>query len=156
IASTFVDGSPKGNAVLGLSKNADASGAFALTGVPAGRYAVVASPATDNQARLGHPPIIDVVDRDVALGDSTHWDLANAPVPVGPALRLDSPGATGPERVEGRPTISWERAQGAAAYRVVVVDAAGSVAWSSDAGADTFSVVYGGPLVPGMWYHAVV
>jgi hypothetical protein len=145
VASTFVAGGADGDQPPGLLTTAGADGSFSFAGVPAGRWAVVASPDNDGLARVGAPAFVDVeAGKDVALA---------AAIRVAPAVRLLGPGADHPEALAVQPTLSWVDVGSEESYHVSVTSAVGVVVWEIDLPRGTTSVPYPRQLAPGSWYR---
>lgn len=131
---------------------------FAIPGVPAGRYWVLAAFENDLLVRdpdesIAGTQILEievVAGQSVSLGDSFK---------ITEALAVVRPGADGPEEVDGAPTFAWIDDSSEDRYEIVVYDALGTEVWHDDqlprvTGQTTVEVPYGGPaLTSGMIYQ---
>ncbi len=146
---------PPGLRVPGAGLPADVSGEYQFTGVPAGRYVVLASFENDGLVRdpdtsIGGTSILHI---DVVGGQATTVDGFK----VTEALAIIGPGAEGPEAVTGAPMLRWQDDSSEDAYDIVCFDALGDIAWQTSiaglSGEDP-ALPYGGPaLQPGMYYQ---
>ena len=131
------------------------SGAYAIAGVPAGRYVVLAAFENDGLVRdpdlsIGGTSILHIT---VTAGADTVVDGFK----ITEALAVISPGADGIEVVNGTPTISWADDSSEDAYALEVYNALGEIVWTTplpaSSGSDP-SLTYGGAaLVSGMYYQ---
>lgn len=134
----------------------DVTSGFEITGVPAGRYTVLAGLENDGVVR----------EPDVTLAGTQEVEVARGQVvELGEGLRLTGalevvgPGADAPEVVDGSPVLVWADDASEDRYEVVVYDARGDVVWHDDAiervtGVAVVEVPYGGPpLTSGMSYQ---
>jgi len=131
------------------------TGAFTLTGVPAGKYRVLAGFENDLLVRdpdveIGGTmvPEVEVKDREVDAGSFK----------VTEALAVVGPGNDGPEPVTGSPTFTFASDPGADHYLVRVFDELGVLVWETAApkamGNEDVAVLYAGPaLDEGKFYQ---
>lgn len=134
------------------------SSSFSIAGVPEGRYKVLAAFENDGLVRDPDASIAgtELVEIDVAAGQSV--DVAQS-FKITEALAVVSPGADGPEEVDGAPTFVWADDSSEDRYELVVRDALGNEVWRDDAiprvtGGGDVEVPYAGPaLVQGMFYQ---
>lgn len=127
-------------------------GAFSITGVPAGRYVVLAAFENDNLVRdesgIGGTAIVHqevVAGQDAAIAASFK---------VTGSVDLVGPGATGPEMVTGVPTFRWIDDSSEDRYAVTVFDSYGTVVWESGTAKSVTTLPYAGPaLASGMYYQ---
>lgn len=131
------------------------TGAFTLTGVPAGKYRVLAGFENDLLVRdpdveIGGTTVPEVVvkDREVDAGSFK----------VTGALAVVGPGNDGPEVVTGTPTFTFASDPGADHYLVRVFDELGVLVWEAAApkatGNEDVAVLYAGPaLDEGKFYQ---
>jgi hypothetical protein len=131
------------------------SGAFAIEGVPAGRYHVLAAFENDQLVRDPDTSIAgtQIQQIEVVAGQAIELE---ASFKVTRALELVGPGADAPEEVDGTPVFAWADDASEDRYSLVVYDARGTEVWRDDAlprvtGGGTVEVPYAGPpLVSGM------
>lgn len=127
-------------------------GTFSITGVPAGRYVILAGFENDNLVRdessIGGTAIVHqevAAATDVVIGDSFK---------VTGSVDIVGPGATGPEMVNGTPTFSWLDDSSEDRYAITVFDSYGTVIWEGSTPKSVVSLAYGGPaLTSGMYYQ---
>jgi hypothetical protein len=162
VESTFDEMLARGEMPPGLrapSPPADpnVSGSYGITGVPAGRYVLLASFENDDLVR----------DPDTSIGGTQiqHIEIASGETvsaegfKVTEALGLTSPGSDAPEMVTQAPLLRWEDDSSEDAYSVEVFDALGQLVWSEEidgVSGDDPSLLYGGPLERGMYYQVRV
>lgn len=161
VESTFNAALARGESPPGLRAPSpgtapNVSGAFAIAGVPTGRYVVLAAFENDSLVR----------DPDVSIGNTQilHISVASgvdqsltSSFKITGALDVLGPGIDVPEAVTAKPQLRWKRDPGAALYEVHVYDALGLEVWTKPSivppGSTDLSVAYEGPLVPGMYYQ---
>lgn len=164
VESTFNEALVRGETPPGLrapdpGTAPDVSGQFTITGVPEGRYVVLAAFENDLLVRDPDTCIAGtaIVRQEVVSGMdvtiSTSFKITGS-------LDVIGPGANGPEMVTGRPTFRWKDDSSEDLYRIIVLDAFGQTVWSNDnvprvTGGDV-SVPYpmdAPELQPGMYYQ---
>lgn len=126
--------------------------AFSITGVPAGKYVVLAGFENDflvrDESSIGGTAIVHqevVAGQDVTL--PTSFKLTGADDIV-------SPGAMGPEMVTGTPTFKWIDDSSEDRYTVTVFDSYGTDIWDGGTGKSVVTLQYGGPaLKSGQYYQ---
>lgn len=134
------------------------AGDFTITGVPAGRYVVLAAYENDGLVRDPDTNIAgtDFVTLDVPAGAGT-LTIPDS-FKVTEALATVSPGADQPEAVTQKPELVWADDSSEDWYDVRVFDAFGNEVWTAlqlpaVTGSENASVPYEGPLDPGMYYQ---
>jgi len=160
VESTFNETAARGTAPPGL-RVGDISGAFTITGVPDGRYVVLAAFENDGLVRdpdqlIGGTTIVRIEVPDPALGN-----IVTLPegFKVTGALAVTAPGADGPQEVFTlTPTFEWEDDSSEDGYTIRVFDAFGTLVWTVEIGPTTGSATvtqtYAGPaLQVGMFYQ---
>jgi hypothetical protein len=159
VESTFDPALVRGDSPAGLRAPGPGSaptvtGGFAIEGVPAGRYVVLAAFENDSLVRdASEIGGTEVVHQVVTAGQDV--DLAESFKVTG-AVDLLGPGASGPEVTTATPTFRWVDDSSEDFYRVTVFDAYGTQVWTHDepSGARDPSTLYAGPpLTPGMTYQ---
>jgi len=128
------------------------NGSFSITGVPAGRYVVLAGFENDNLVRdessIGGTAILH---QEVVAGQNV--DIADTFEVTG-SVDIVGPGAMAPEMVTGTPTFTWLDDSSEDRYTVTVFDSYGTVVWEGGTPKSVVSLPYGGPaLKPGMYYQ---
>tara|TARA_R110002096_G_scaffold434832_1_gene658129 strand:- start:134595 stop:135980 length:1386 start_codon:yes stop_codon:yes gene_type:complete len=159
IESTFNEAFGRGQTVPGMRDPApgiapNLLGEYSISGVPVGRYVVLAAFENDDLVR----------DPDISIGGTStlHIEVTaggNTEVEgfkVTEALAVQSPGADGPEEVTGTPTFRWEDDSSEDEYVVEVFNAFGEIIWNTSipgsSGQDP-SVVYDGPALESGHYY---
>lgn len=133
------------------------TGAFAIEGVPDGTYKVLAAFENDDLVRDPDTNIAGTDIPEVSVGGAE--TTLSEGFKVTEHLAVVSPGATGPEVVDGSPTFVFADDSSEDRYEVVVFDAFGELVWSKDdvdrvTGSGNVEVPYEGPaLEPGMYYQ---
>ena len=131
---------------------------FEITGVSPGRYHVLAAFENDELVRDPDTSIAGTQIQQIEVGSGQSVELEES-FKITEALAVVSPGAEGPELVDGAPVLVWADDSSEDRYEVVVRDALGEIVWSDDQvvaepGSATVEVPYGGPaLTPGMYYQ---
>lgn len=156
LEDTFDPDLIRGEAPPGL-RAGNVSGSFSISGVPDGRYVVLAAFENDGLVR----------DPDTSIGGTeiVHITVAGANQSISEgfkvtgALAVISPGAETIEAVSGTPTFRWEDDSSEDEYDVQVYDALGTLVWETTGdfdpgGSAPAEVAYGGPpLTSGMIYQ---
>ena len=162
VEDTFDKDVARGEAPRGLRSPEtgapNVSGAFSITGVPAGKYVVLAAYENDDLVRDPDTNIsgTDFVHIEVMAGEPT---LAISDgFKVTQALGTVSPGVEGPEAVTEKPDLVWMDDSSEDGYDLRVFDALGNEVWQKlelppVKGAKNVTVKYEGPLDPGMYYQ---
>jgi hypothetical protein len=162
VEDTFEPNAARGEVPRGLRapKTGDPSisGSFSISGVPNGKYVVLAAYENDDLVR---DP-----DTNIAGTDFVHLEVAGTQTMIAisesfkvtQALATISPGADGPEAVTEKPMLTWADDSSEDWYDLRVFDAFGNEVWKSlmipgASGSDDVSVQYAGPLDPGMYYQ---
>ena len=162
VESTFSDTLVRGEMPPGLRAPApgtdpNVTGAFAIDGIPAGTYVILAAFENDNLVRDPDTCIsgTDIIHQTFASGQAV--DLSEG-FKITEALEVITPGASGPQLVtDPNPTFSWVDDSSEDQYDVFVFDSFGNEVWhttiAGTSGTDP-QVVYGGPaLESGMYYQ---
>lgn len=157
VESTFKDAIARGETPPGLrapepGTAPDVNGAFSITGVPAGRYVILAAFENDflvrDESSIGGTSIVRqevVAGQDVTI--STSFKVTGAVDIVGP-------GADGPEVVASTPTFTWRDDSSEDRYAITVFDALGAVMWEAETPKSVVTLPYAGPaLQPGRYYQ---
>jgi hypothetical protein len=163
VESTYVSSLDRGESVPGLTVSGSAS--YSLSGVPDGRYIVLAAFEADGDVRdvsgTGNTAPVEMVIQNGALSGGA---ASVAPFKIVPAVQLLSIGGTSVSTTPAvvttpSPTFAWQKESvdaSAATYRVNVYDTFGTNIWTHDvlAGAGVNSLAYGGTaLQAGMSYQ---
>lgn len=162
VEDTFEPNAARGEVPRGLraprtgAPNVD--GDFSISGVPDGRYVVLAAYENDELVRDPDQNIsgTDFVAIEVSAGASSTYAISES-FKVTEALAIFGPGAEEPEAVTSAPTLRWADDSSEDWYDVRVFDSFGNEVWSKEelpgvSGGDV-SLEYAGPLEPGMYYQ---
>jgi len=127
------------------------SGAFTITGVPPGKYVVLAAFENDGLVRDPDTCIAgtDIVHVQVAAGQTV---AAPQTFKVTGAITITGPGVDGPEAVTAAPMLAWTAYPSTGSYTVHVYDSFGTDVWTMT-GITGTSVQYAGPLEAGAFYQ---
>lgn len=157
VESTFQANIARGEAPPGLRAPdpgtvPDVNGAFSITGVPAGRYVVLAAFENDSLVRdESGGGGTDIVHQEVVAGQDV---TIGSGFKVTGAVDIVGPGALGPEMVTAAPTFTWLDDSSEDRYAITVFDSYGTVIWESGTPKSVVTLPYGGPaLKPGMYYQ---
>lgn len=160
VESTFNEDFGRGQTIPGMRAPGpgiapNLTGEYNISGVPAGRYVVLAAFEDDDLVR----------DPDLSIGGTSTLHIEVTPggtttvdgFKVTEALAVISPGANGPEEVSGTPTFTWADDSSEDEYVIEVFDAFGKIIWDTSlagtSGKDP-SVTYAGPaLLSGHYYQ---
>jgi hypothetical protein len=162
VEDTFDPNVARGEAPRGLrapkSGDPNVSGSFTISGVPAGKYVVLAAYENDDLVRDPDTNIsgTDIVHIEVMAGEAAV--TLDESFKVTQALGTVSPGADGPEAVTEKPDLVWLDDSSEDWYDLHVFDAFGNEVWTqlmlpSVSGGETVTAKYEGPLDPGMYYQ---
>lgn len=136
----------------------DIGGVFAISGVPAGTYKVLAAFENDNLVRDPDLTIGGTSLQEVTVEAGRDTEIAEG-FKVTEALAITSPGAEDPEVVSATPTFIFADDSSEDYYIVRVFDVFGALVWEDAmvpgvSGSKTVEVKYAGPaLSPGMYYQ---
>jgi hypothetical protein len=157
VESTFNEALARGETPPGLRAPApgtvpNITDTFAIAGVPAGRYVVLAGFENDSLVRdessIGGTAIVRqqvTAGQDVAI--ATKFKVTGA-------VDLVSPGAMGAEAVTGTPVFKWVDDSSEDRYEVTVFDSYGTMIWQGGTPKNVAMLTYGGPaLEAGMYYQ---
>jgi len=171
VASTFSDTFVRGEVPRGLrtplSGPPNVTAAFSIKDVPEGRYKVLAAFENDSLVRDPDPNIAgtQIVEVDMP-SPGADMPLTDA-FKITEALTVIGPGVDKAEAVTEAPMLTWVDDSSEDFYTVVVYNAYGDLVWClNDANMDcaggnipgvsgqpNVSVMYGGPMDPGMYYQ---
>jgi hypothetical protein len=160
LESTFNAALERGEVVPGLRAPGpgvapNLTGAFTITGVPDGKYAVLAAFENDGNVRDPDPNISGTAIQHIEVINGA--TTAQPAFKVTGAMEMVGPGAgDGAESITGTPRFEWKPYSSAKTYDLIVFDVFGNTVWSSNAIAATtgsnMQVNYGGTaLEPGVY-----
>jgi hypothetical protein len=163
--STFNENFVKGEVPPGLRapqppESPNIASSFTITGVPDGKYVVLAAFENDFLVRDPDPSIAGTQILHIQVPNGSSYDInIGSSFKVTEALEIVSPGATVPELISGNPTFIWKDDSSEDRYSIVVYNAFGDEVWSDDnlprvTGSEDVTVSYdGSQLEAGMYYQ---
>jgi len=132
------------------------TGAFAIEGVPAGNYVVVAAFENDGLVRDPDLCIAGTDDVHIQVAAATPLAITDSFKITG-ALEVMTPGAMAAELISGTPTFQWVDDSGEDQYLVELFDAYGQVTWTKTmagvSGGQPSMLYDGAALLSGMYYQ---
>lgn len=134
------------------------NGAFAVDGIPRGRYVVLAAFENDLLVRDPDTSIGGTNLQRVTVADGEAVTMAES-FKITEHLAIVGPGADGPEAVSAAPVFRWADDSSEDRYELELYSALGDLVWADRAvpsvsGSETVSHTYDGPaLLPGMIYQ---
>lgn len=160
LESTFLEALGRGEVVPGLrapepGTAANLTGDWSISGIPDGRYVVLAAFENDSNVRDPDPGISGTQIQHLTVSNGAIAGGSSPEFKVTAAVTLVSPGKDGPEGVSGTPTFTWTSYSNADAYELFLFDAQGHEVWKKlILDKATVSSVYGGPaLTAGQFYQ---
>jgi hypothetical protein len=135
------------------------TGAYSITGVPDGKYVVLAAFENDGNVRDPDPNISGTQIARITVANGV--PSASPSFKVTGAIQMVGPGAEASEAVTGTPKFSWKPYSSTKVYELRVFDSQGTKVWENLAvspdsrnAAGDVEVAYGGPaLTPGLTYQ---
>ncbi len=162
---TFIPGFDKGEIVPGLRapeppEAPTISGAYTITGIPAGRYVVLAAFENDWLVRDPDPNIGGTQIVHLEIPDAgANWEISLDNFKVTRAIDIVSPGALGPELVDGELIFIWKDDSSETDYNIKLYNAYGEVVWEKtvprETGVDEISLLYDGDKLSGYYQWRV-
>ena len=154
IASTYIDTLGRADTVPGLRAPEpgtvpNITGNWSITGIPDGKYVVLAAFENDGNVRDPDPGISGTqLQRITVAGGAITQGSTSPQFKVTGAVDLVSPGKNGVEETTATPTFTWSSYSNADAYQLTVFDALGQQVWSKTVlDKATVSTVYAGPAL---------
>jgi hypothetical protein len=164
VESTFNEALVRGEVPPGLRSPEpgiapNITGAYSITGVPDGRYVVLAAFENDGNVRDPDPNISGTQIARISVANGV--PSASPAFKVTGAIQMVGPGAEASEVVAGTPKFSWKPYSSTKTYELRVFDSQGTKVWENLAvspdirnAAGDVEVAYGGPaLTPGRTYQ---
>ncbi len=159
VESTFIETLGRGEVPPGLrapeSGAPTISGAWTISGIPDGKYVVLAAFENDGNVRDPDPGISGTQLQRITVTGGALSPAVNPSFKVTAAVALISPGKDGVENTSATPTFKWETHSNAEGYVLRVFDGLGREIWQvaiADKAADTLT--YAGPaLTAGQFYQ---
>jgi hypothetical protein len=160
VEETFEDAAGRGSVPPGLRVGGVTS-SFSISGVPDGRYVVLAAFENDGLVRdpdqtIGGTKIVRIEVPDPETGNTI---ALSEGFKVTEALQVESPGSDQPDQVDTlTPVFEWQDDSSEEGYEITVLDAFGNLIWTDEigpvSGSLTVQHTYAGPpLDAGMFYQ---
>lgn len=160
LEATFIESLGRGEVPPGLrapepGTAPNISGAWSITGIPDGKYVVLAAFENDGNVRDPDPGISGTQILRVTVANGQLSGVSSPAFKVTGAVGLVSPGKEGVETTSTTPTFTWEPYSNADAWVLRVFDALGNEIWVKPIlDKSTVSTVYAGPaLGAGQFYQ---
>ena len=154
LESTFIASTGRGDVVPGLrapdpGTPPTLTGDWTISGIPDGRYVVLAAFENDGNVRDPDPGISGTQIQHVVVSGGSIQDAVSPSFKVTAAVELVGPGKDGPEGIPtATPTFAWTAYPNADAYVLEVFDALGSPLWTKAIpDKSTTTAVYDGPAL---------
>jgi hypothetical protein len=131
------------------------SGAWTITGIPDGKYVVLAAFENDGNVRDPDPGISGTQIQRITVTGGALSPAVSPAFKVTGAVALVSPGKDGVEVTSATPTFTWEVYSNADAYLLTVFDGLGNTLWTLPIlDKAIVSAAYAGPaLTAGQFYQ---
>ncbi len=164
---TFIPGFDKGEMIPGLRAPAppeppNITGAYTISGIPAGNYVVLAAFENDYLVRDPDPGIAGTQVLHLTIPDSGgNWDLSLDNFKVTEAIAIIYPGAEGPELVDSSENLvfRWKDDSSETHYDIKIFNAYGTIVWEKTipgaTGTAEVSLVYDGAKLSGYYQWRV-
>ncbi|MGC3998817.1 MAG: carboxypeptidase-like regulatory domain-containing protein [Anaeromyxobacter sp.] len=159
VESTFIEALGRGEVPPGLRAPGtgapNITGAWLITGIPDGRYVVLAAFENDDNVRDPDQGIAGTDLVHIVVTGGTLTGASSTQFKVTGAVKIVSPGAENIDEVTATPTFSWKKYSNADAYTLKVFDALGVLIWAfeiPDGGTTTADYV-GPALATGQTYQ---
>lgn len=160
VESTFIESLGRGEVPPGLRAPdpgipPNISGAWSITGIPDGKYVVLAAFENDGNVRDPDPNIAGTQIQRIQVQNGALSPAVSPAFKVTGAVELVSPGKDGGEKTSATPTFTWTVYSNADAYVLTVYDSLGQLLWTLPIPSkDTVSATYAGPaLTAGQFYQ---
>jgi len=159
VESTFIEALGRGEVPPGLrapeAGPPTVTGAFTISGIPDGRYVVLAAFENDDNVRDPDPGISGTQVQRITVSNGAVTGASAPSFKVTAAVGLVSPGRDAVDTTSATPTFTWQAFSNADAWVVRVFDTQGAELWQRPiAEKATTSLVYAGPaLTAGRYYQ---
>ncbi|HEY3450519.1 MAG TPA: carboxypeptidase-like regulatory domain-containing protein [Myxococcales bacterium] len=162
LESTFIEALGRGEMAPGLRAPDQGTpptltGDWSISGIPDGKYVVLAAFENDGNVRDPDPGISGTQLQHITVAGGAISGGASPDFKVTGAVQLVSPGKDGPEGVAAKPTFTWTTYSNADSYVVYVYDALGNEIWTKIIiDKATVSIAYpdtAPALTPGLFYQ---
>lgn len=160
VESTFIETLGRGEVPPGLRAPEDGvapniSGAWTISGIPDGKYVVLAAFENDGNVRDPDPGISGTQIQHITVVGGALSPAVSPAFKVTAAVDLVSPGREGVELTSATPTFTWGVHSNADGYELKVFDALGVELWQAQVGDKAIvTSLYAGPaLTAGQFYQ---
>lgn len=154
LESTFIEALGRGEVPPGLrapegGASPNVTGAWTISGIPDGRYVVLAAFENDGNVRDPDPGISGTGLQQLTVSNGQLSGATSPAFKVTSAVELESPGHTGIDETNATPTFRWKKYPNADAYVLTVFDGLGNLVWTHPiADGNASSETYAGPSLP--------
>ena len=160
VESTFIEALGRGEAAPGLrapegGTPPNISGAWSISGIPEGKYVVLAAFENDGNVRDPDPGISGTQLQRITVAGGAITPAVQPAFKVTAAVGLVSPGRDGVDSTSATPTFTWETHSNAESYVLRVFNGLGNELWLNPiADKNSTTAVYAGPaLAAGQFYQ---
>lgn len=160
VESTFIETLGRGEVPPGLRAPEagvapNITGSWSITGIPDGKYVVLAAFENDGNVRDPDPGISGTQLQRITVANGAVSGASAPSFKVTGAVGLVSPGREGVETTSATPTFTWEQYSNADGYVLRVFDTLGVERWQTTLGDKSMvTVAYAGPaLTAGQFYQ---
>lgn len=160
VESTFIETLGRGEVPPGLrapegGTAPNVTGAFTISGIPDGKYVVLAAFENDGNVRDPDPGISGTQIQRITVANGALSPAVSPAFKVTAAVNLVSPGRDGVADTSATPTFTWDVYSNADGYQLRVYDSLGVQQWELIiVGKDTVTARYAGPaLTAGRYYQ---
>ncbi len=159
VESTFIETLGRGEVPPGLrapeGSTPNITGSWSISGIPDGKYVVLAAFENDGNVRDPDPGISGTQLQRITVTGGALSPAVSPAFKVTAAVGLISPGNDGVENTSATPTFKWETHSNADGYVLRVFDGLGNEIWQAAiADKAIVTLLYAGPaLTPGQFYQ---
>ncbi len=160
LESTFIEALGRGEVPPGLRapENGEApniKGAWTISGIPDGKYVVLAAFENDDNVRDPDPNIAGTGVQRLTVSNGQLSGATSPAFKVTAAVAITSPGRDGLDETTATPTFAWQKHPNADAYTLDVFDGLGNKVWTlAITDGNATSATYAGPaLAAGGFYQ---
>lgn len=160
VDSTFIETLGRGEVPPGLrapepGTAPNVTGGWSISGIPDGRYVVLAAFENDGNVRDPDPGISGTQLQRITVANGAISGAASPAFKVTAAVELVSPGRDAVDDTSATPTFTWAVHSNAEAYGLKVFDTLGREVWTTNLGDKAIATAtYAGPaLTSGQYYQ---
>ena len=160
VESTFIEALGRGEVPPGLrapegGTAPNITGTWTISGIPDGKYVVLAAFENDGNVRDPDPGISGTQLQHIVVSGGALTGASNPSFKVTAAVGMVGPGRDGVEVTNATPTFTWQVHSNAEGYTLRVFDSLGATRWEKAIGDKaTVTTAYAGPaLSVGQFYQ---